>query len=104
MEDLGIERGISQDMNSGDNLNNRGLDTSFLGNEIRERIEIASTRVVLGITIDTLGEPLEGGETLDVIAGTKLAMSIRVDLGDQDLVVLAGESLSELLVDLNIPN
>lgn len=98
--DLRLKCGISQNGNRGDNLNDRRLDTGLLGDKGSQGIKVTSTRVILGVAVDTLGEPLEGGETLDAVAGSELTVSISIDLGDQDLIVLAAESLSKFLVDL----
>jgi len=75
--------------------------TRLLRNKRSKGVKITATGVVLGSTIDALGEPLEGGEALDAEAGAELAVGVSVDLGDQNLVVLASKSTSELLVDLN---
>lgn len=100
--DLRLKGGISQNGNRGDNLDNRRLDTRFLGDKGSQGVKITSTRVILGVTVDTLGEPLESRETLDAVAGAELTVSISIDLGDQDLLVLAAESLSKFLVDLRL--
>lgn len=75
--------------------------TRLLRNKRSKGVEITATRVVLGSTVDALGEPLEGGEALDAEAGAELAVGIGVNLGDQNLVVLASKSASKLFVDLN---
>ena len=102
--DLRLKGGISQDGNGGDNLDDRRLDTRLLGDKGSQGVKVTSTRVILGVAVDTLGEPLEGGEPLDAVAGSEFTVGISIDLGDQDLLVLAAESLSKFLVDLRLIN
>ena len=95
-----LERSVGQDSDRRHGLDNRGLDARLLGHETCQGLEVASTAVILRFAFHTLGEPLQGRKTLDAEAGAEVTMSISIDFGDQDLVLLACESLAQLRIDL----
>lgn len=75
-----------------------GLDTSLLGDEVGQTLQIPTTAVVGGCLALAI-EELERGESLDAKPAAEALLGVGVDLGDLDLVLGGLEGGGELLVD-----
>lgn len=62
------------------------------GKEVLEGGDIASSLVVDGALVFTLGEELDGGESTDSVLLSEIAVLVAVELGNNDIILdLAGE-------------
>jgi len=94
-----LERRIRQHLDlAGRLLGTPGPDARLLRDEGREALQVAAAVVVLGVLALAI-EPLEGREALDAILLAQIAVLVRVEPGDGELVLGEGEGLRELLVD-----